>query len=216
MYVQWVDSQDQKLLDQIEHYNKQDCQSTFLLRKWLLSIRPDHYSWYKGQEISENAGEIKDYELEFLSYQKKVEESKIDNNLKIIFSDLIGFYRREARPEWRMFFERKTMSHEDLVNDAECIGDLKKIAEPVKEKRSFVYTYEFPEQDYKIKLQDKTTIANEIYLGTKDYAGEVFELDAHNRIIKLKKAGDPLPDNISISRGKPRDPSLFEKIFSIL
>jgi len=225
VYVQWVDSQDQKLLNQIEHYNMQDCQSTFLLREWLLSIRPDHYSWYKGQGISENADEIKDYELEFLSYQKKVEEAKIDKNLKIIFSDLIGFYRREARPEWRMFFERKTMSHEDLVSDAECIGDLTKDAEPTqavskdpkKKLRSSIYTYKFPEQDYKIKLQDKTTIANEIYLGTKDYAGEVFELDAHNRIIKLKKAGDPLPDNISISRGKPRDPSLFEKnIFNFM
>lgn len=211
MYVQWVDNKDQKLLDQIEHYNMQDCQSTSQLRNWLLSIRPEKYTWYKGQDHSEEAGEIKDYEIEFMAYQNKIETSKIDKGLKTIFSDLIGFYRREARPEWRLFFDRKTMAHEELINDTECIADLKKIGEPVKEKRSYIYTYEFPEQDYKIKLQDKTTIANEIHLGSKDYAGEVFELDAHNRIIKLKKAGDPLPDNISISRGKPRDPSIFEK-----
>jgi len=210
MYVQWVDNQDQKLLDQIEHYNMQDCQSTSQLRNWLLSIRPEKYTWYKGQDISEEAGEIKDYEIEFLAYQNRIETSKIDKSLKIIFSDLIGFYRREARPEWRLFFDRKTMAHEELINDTECIADMKKVGEPVKEKRSYVYTYEFPEQDYKIKLQDKTTVANEIHLGSKDYAGEVFELDHHNRIIKLKKAGDPLPDNISISRGKPRDPSIFE------
>ena len=37
-YIQWIETKDKKLLDEIEEYNKQDCISTFKLRNWLLKI----------------------------------------------------------------------------------------------------------------------------------------------------------------------------------
>ena len=45
-YIKWMQSKDQKLLDTIEEYNKQDCISTFKLRKWLLRIKPPETRWY--------------------------------------------------------------------------------------------------------------------------------------------------------------------------
>jgi uncharacterized protein len=221
MYAEWMDTGNKKYIDDIELYNKEDVESTLKLRNWLVSIRPEDAIWYEGQpkkerdEDEEGQEESKkkkrNFEIEFLEYQEKLqEEKKISPDVVTLLSNLIGFYRREARPEWRLFFDRKTMSHDELIEDSDCIGDMKKIAEPFKEKRSMVYTYEYPEQDFKLKLGDKVLIANEIYFGQKDNAGTIFELDNKRRIVKLKKSGDPLPDNISISKGKPRDTSLFE------
>jgi uncharacterized protein len=42
-----LETKDQKYLDQIESYNKQDCYSTFELRKWLLSIKPENIPWFE-------------------------------------------------------------------------------------------------------------------------------------------------------------------------
>jgi len=220
MYAEWMDTGNKKYLDDIELYNKEDVESTLKLRNWLVSIRPVTAIWYSGQskkdkdgeeEIEKKIKERRNFEVEFLEYQKKLQaEKNINPEVATLLSNLIGFYRREARPDWRLFFDRKTMSHEELINDVDCIGDMKKIAEPFKEKRSMVYTYNYPEQDFKLKLDEKVLIANEIYFGQKDNAGTIFEIDNKKRIIKLKKSGDPLPDNISISKGKPRDSSLFE------
>src|SRR3546814_1297925 len=40
-YENWRETGDQQILDEIEDYNRIDCQSTQLLRDWLVGIRPD-------------------------------------------------------------------------------------------------------------------------------------------------------------------------------
>ena len=39
-YIEWLETQDQNFLDEIESYNKQDCSSTNQLHQWLLRIKP--------------------------------------------------------------------------------------------------------------------------------------------------------------------------------
>ena len=69
-YSEWIETQDQKYLDEIESYNKQDCHSTYLLHKWLLKIKPEETSWFQTLENQEV--ELKDWEADILNYQKKV------------------------------------------------------------------------------------------------------------------------------------------------
>ena len=45
-YSEYIETKEQRLLDEIESYNKQDCHSTYELRKWLIKIRPEQASWF--------------------------------------------------------------------------------------------------------------------------------------------------------------------------
>src|SRR3546814_17210857 len=40
-YENWRETGDQQIFDEIEDYNRIDCQSTLLLRDWLVGILPD-------------------------------------------------------------------------------------------------------------------------------------------------------------------------------
>src|SRR6056300_1435848 len=89
-YSEWIETQDQKYLDEIESYNKQDCRSTLDLHKWLLKIKPKETSWFTSQK-KDNEMDLRDWEVDMLAYQDKVEKSKIKNpQIKQLMSDIIG------------------------------------------------------------------------------------------------------------------------------
>ena len=208
-YAEWVSLKEKRLLQEIEDYNKQDCHSTYELREWLVNdLRPDECKWYEPDyKVSEKADER---DRKFNTYKQKIKDENIkDQSLKKICSDIIGFYRRDLRPEWRMFFERKNMSNDELIEDSECIGDLNLLKEPElnkETKRSYFYTYQFPDQEYKIKKGDKVSLANNILVGSlSSSAGSVESLDQENKIIVLKKdsRSEKLGDKISIGKQEP-------------
>ncbi len=70
------DKLNQKFLDEIESYNKQDCRSTYELHKWLLKIKPSDTSWFVPQR-KDSEMELRDWEVDMLTYQDKVKKSKI-------------------------------------------------------------------------------------------------------------------------------------------
>src|SRR4029450_7811408 len=45
VYEQWRTSRDEALLHRISPYNEDACPSTFLLRAWLLTLRPEGLPW---------------------------------------------------------------------------------------------------------------------------------------------------------------------------
>ena len=45
VYNEWCETRNPKLLQQIADYNEADCRSTYLLRNWLLSIKPKAIPW---------------------------------------------------------------------------------------------------------------------------------------------------------------------------
>ena len=47
VYDTWRSSQDDALLKQISDYNEDDCRSTYLLREWLLTLRPEGTTWFE-------------------------------------------------------------------------------------------------------------------------------------------------------------------------
>ena len=105
----WLSDEDKKLLDEIEEYNKQDCISTFKLRNWLLKIKPEGTKWFVPEK---DQMELRSFEENLLEYQKKISSSKLSNKpmLKLL-SDVIGFYNREQKPQWRQFFDRKDLGY---------------------------------------------------------------------------------------------------------
>jgi len=67
-------------------------------------------------------------------------------------ADLVGFHRREAKPAWWAFFDRKERGPEELQEDEECLGGC--VADGTewigKDKRSLTFRYRYPEQGTKL------------------------------------------------------------------
>ncbi len=108
-----METKEQNLLDQIAEYNKQDCLSTFKLRKWLLKIKPEQTRWFVPEK---EQMDLRPHEEVLLEYQAKFSNYKgKKSNLINILSDIVGFYNREQKPQWREFFDRKDLSDDELI-----------------------------------------------------------------------------------------------------
>jgi len=211
-YIEWMETKEQSLLDQIGDYNKQDCVSTFKLRNWIKKIKPKDTKWFIPEKTEM---EIRPFEEAILKYQKKLSENNNkDKTLVNILSDVVGFYNREQKPQWRQFFDRKDLSDEELIDDRECIGNMKLLS-VVQDKKSLVYKYIFPEQEYKLKKGRGVIIANNSDQERADYAGTIKELDQINRTLVLRKGFSKeqkqLPKTLSIGE-KVMEQSRFDNL----
>ncbi len=221
VYNRWQETGEDDLLRQIAEYNEADCVSTWNLRDWLVSLRPVHTSWFAGHEIGgresggdDSSGESaagthetsarKEWEIEYEEYQRRLrvfEDDPPEDGRRV--ADLLEFHNREAKPEWWAAFERQNKTMDELIEDVECLGGLEKSGEqPVQDKRSMVYTFRFPPQDFKLKTGDQVANAQ-----TMDRAGSIQEIDESKRIVAVRQGPSvqPLPPGSSIGPGGPVD-----------
>ena len=142
---------------------------------------------------------------------KNLKILKIKNNKIVqLLSDIIGFFSREQKPQWRLHFDRKDLSDSELIDDREVIANMK-LASVFQDKKSFVYKYKFPEQEYKLKEGRKCIIANNTDPDRSDYAGKIQELDQFERSLLLRK-GISKKEKIAKSfvyRGRGNGPFYF-------
>jgi uncharacterized protein len=176
-------------LDEIEAYNKIDCQSLAKCRDWLVTLRPAGLAW-PTEVAPEKADPVKE--------QRRVEAEQRtaahiqsltvgcapeDRPWRTLLAYLLDFHRREAKPKFWAMFTRQEMADEELIDDAECIGVLSSdpARPPRAEKKSMVYSFTFQPQDFKMRVDDDVLRA-----GTLEPAGEIFELNEDERRISLK------------------------------
>ena len=203
-YLDWIETGEEKLLDEIKLYNREDCESTYFLRKWLLSKKPkdSHYAIKKEPEERE-----KNWEKENENYKIEIEKNCKGKKYEEILKDILGFHKREEMLYWQKIFNRASLkSDEDLIEDAECIGFMEKInEEPGKDGRGKtikIFTYKFPEQDFKVKVNDRVINATDNNLDT--YAvGKVLSIDESKKdeniiVISSSKGLDEI---LSIAKG---------------
>jgi len=219
-YSEWMETQNQQLLDDIESYNEQDCRSTYELHQWLLSIKPEESTWFASYKDDDEEVDLKDWEAKMMEYHEKIENSPIKNEkIKQLMSDILGFYNRENKPSWREFFDRKTKSDEELIDDPECIGNMVSVGEPVPEKRSMIFRYQYEDQDFKLRKSKKTIIANNQDFEQDDYAGAIVDIDYTEKEVFIKRgnAKGKLPQLLSIGPNKPQDnPRLIANIYKFV
>ena len=67
---------------------------------------------------------------------------------------MLDWHRREAKPDWWMYFARQKMSDDELLDDRECISGLEYVGDVEQVKQSTVQRYEFAPQDHKFKVGD--------------------------------------------------------------
>jgi predicted RecB family nuclease len=207
-YEKWRETGDSALLQQIADYNEEDCRSTALLRDWLLTLRPQDIPWATSDETSDGSRSKarQDAELRYSTYEQILLKNSDGKKLRVcrLIAQLLEFHRREAKPQWWAMFDRQGRSEDELIDDVECLGGMwmDRDIKPFPEKRSVVFTYRFPPQDYKFQVGDNCLISD-----TLEPAGTIFSLNAEDRIVHIKRSmkREELPICLSIIPAGPID-----------
>lgn len=177
-YEQWLETDDDAMLGEIEAYNREDCLSIVELRRWLIERRPDGVTWKEPQEPRELA----DSRIEEEQKNDQLFQQLQQQGLPLL-GHLLYYHRREERPEWWWWFERRNkMTDEELIHDSEPIGGLE-LVESVpaeKVKKSVVFTYRFPPQEHKLDAGD--SVHDRV-----NRAGEIISIDDAGGIVRLRR-----------------------------
>jgi uncharacterized protein len=140
---------DQRILDEIREYNEEDVRSTLALHDWLEERRAELAAQGHAltRPVPEQVREISDEERAEIDLAERLVAAGQD-----LLAGLLGWHRREQRPEWWDFFRYKELETADLVEDGTAIGDLGAPVEVGAVKRSRVWRYPFPPQDCKVAI----------------------------------------------------------------
>lgn len=154
-YENWRETGDQQILDEIEDYNRVDCQSTQLLRDWLVGIRPDGPWPVLARDAAEQEM-VEDEETTAL--RDRLAASSLTPERQELLFNLGLFHKREAKPAQWTVFDSATRDEEELVDDLDALAGLEAISgiEPIK--RSVMRTYRFPSQETKLREGGKATV----------------------------------------------------------
>jgi uncharacterized protein len=102
---------------------------------------------------------------------------------RYLLANLLAYHRREHRPAWWAYYDRCENIDRLLEFDKDAIAGLKLCEDvpPRPEKLSFVYTYDFPEQQYKLGEGQEPHNPR-----TKKGAGTIVSLDGDATRLELK------------------------------
>lgn len=196
-YEEWLESGEQRILDDIEAYNREDCISTLRLRDWLEDRRLQGIAEH-GQEAfrrppprevpAESTEESPDDVAALAAaLTKDVPAERDDRNeeqqARWLLAQLLGWHRREAKSEWWAYFDRCEMTPAELFEDDHCISGLEYTGKVGDVARSVIHGYHFdPAQEHRIKEDQQPHDPS-----TKKSAGEVVFLDDVAGVIHLKR-----------------------------
>lgn len=162
-YERWLESGQQGILNELEAYNRVDCDSTRLLRDWLEARRPEYELTFgiapprpllPDREIAE----VPDEHESETDQLKALLDARPDGSdgapavATRLLANLLEWHRREAKPTWWQFFQRVLNSDaDDLWADSEAVAGLVYEGEVEQVKQSVVYRYRFdPDQPHKL------------------------------------------------------------------
>ncbi len=208
VYERWRENDDPALLESIRQYNEDDCRSTWQLREWLLTLRPE-LSWYSVQAAAEaenktarsKSANIIKLEAELANYHRRLithpENPSLDPGLAQLIDSLLDFHRRAAKPAWWSLFERQDTEFEALREDPEVIAGLHAPELMGDSGRNAIYRFRYPEQDFKVRADSHAKRLDNL----KDVLVVAIDEDACTVDVKLR--ADELPESLSISIGAP-------------
>jgi uncharacterized protein len=180
-YETWLETGEQKLLDDIEAYNRDDCVSTLKLRGWLEARRTEAVGLFGAisrtpvpARPAESAVEPEDENADVMSSlcaDVPAEGRTEEQQARWMVAQLLGYHRREKKSQWWEYFDRCDMSELELLEDAHALGGLIPDGQSERVKRSTWGRYRFPDQEHRLKVGDKPHDA-----ATQKKAGEILEI----------------------------------------
>ena len=174
-------TRDERVRDDIIAYNREDCESTAALHRWLLSIRPPGSAWRTPAASDERA--TRDDDAERRAVEDALLAGASPGAPNSLVAHLLSYHRREAKPVCWAVFDRTENDIDFVTEDKEALGGLTLAAEiaPYKLKpadRNVVYTYRFPPQEHKLGRDPIDPV-------TERSAGAV-TVDDDNRLVRIK------------------------------
>jgi predicted RecB family nuclease len=150
LFDQWIEAQNDALLEDIRHYNEEDCRSLQELHEWLLQRRPPGLPWRLPPEERERKEEAEERDAERAALHATLLAGAAEGDPRWLLAHLLYYHRREAKSQWWEWFHHLGLVGEEFVEDDDTIGGIELAAEPVPDKQSLVYTLTFPPQEHKI------------------------------------------------------------------
>jgi predicted RecB family nuclease len=206
-YERWLESGDQTILDELEAYNRVDCDSTRRLRDWLEARRPEFEQTFgtvppRPPSPDREIADVPDEHEPETDELKAMLDAWADGSdgapagATRLLSNLLEWHRREAKPVWWQFFHRVLNSdHDDLWADSEAVAGLAYEGEVEQVKESVVYRYRFdPDQPYKLSAGERV----------KDPEAERLAME---RDVRASSPGslvriDPVEGTLDLQRGR--------------
>ena len=149
-YEEWRETNDQKILDEIEDYNRIDCISTEELRDWLVGIRPER-PWPTLDSAPDAADKEAEEDEDANALRLYLEASGLSEDRQELLLNLGLFHKREAKPAQWAVFDSAGKEEEELIDDPDALAGLVAI-EPIKPiKMSFGRKYRYPPQETKLR-----------------------------------------------------------------
>jgi uncharacterized protein len=219
-FERWLDTHDGQILDDIEEYNRIDCESTKLLRAWLEERRPEYAAAFgeppprptsRADAVDEaSAEEIPEsVALERMlcdDGRSGLDPTAADQEGRHLLAQLLDWHRREEKPAWWEYFHRVyDCDGDDLYEDPGAIAGLTYVGESRRESRSSVHRYRFdPGQEYKLAVGDAVvdpaTIRRRHGSDKKiPGPGTLVSVDPDGGFLELKRltsSSAPHPDNL--------------------
>jgi predicted RecB family nuclease len=200
-YENWRESADQKILDEIEAYNRIDCISTEKLRDWLVSIRPEDPWPQLGADMTEK--EVAEDEATKALRAQLAASGLLEERQEALFN-LGLFHKREAKPAWWAIFDSLGREEDELIDDLDALGGLEAMGPPEPIKRSMARTYRFPPQETKLRGGRTATVPTAE--GFASVTIEALTRDERTITIKVGKArADLLADRLTLHPDSPLD-----------
>lgn len=187
IYERWGRLKDDKLLEDIARYNEVDCRSTRQCRDWLVGMRDAATPWYQfvpAADADTRADNRTEAEARNAALATQLLGGEQGHEpWRQLLVDLLEFHYRESKPKAWAVFSRQHLPHHELLEDAECIAGLEPVPDcpPRLDKKSLIYTFSFPPQDFKMRIDDTPVRA-----GSLEPAGTVMNIDEENFRIELK------------------------------
>lgn len=177
-----LDGDETKRRD-IIRYNREDCESTADLHDWLLELRPDGTAWF-GDEIDvAEARKESDRSAALRVLEDDLRANALEGQPRVLAADLLAYHRREDKPAHWAFYDRVEHAIDFTNDDKEAIGGLVLSTDPahapVSEKNSFIFTYTFPPQEFKLgrSVADPDT----------ESSVTVWGIDEDARLVRIKR-----------------------------
>jgi predicted RecB family nuclease len=212
-YEDWLDSRDQRKLDEILAYNADDCLSTAQLRDWLEAQRLQAIAKYgdiprPAPDKAEPSDNLRDIDQRTAAVLDKLlagvpddeEKRSPEQQARYLLGHSLNWHRREAKSEWWEYYRKGTLTDEQLMADPESIGGLEFRGEVRQEKQSNIFRYYFdPTQEYKVGVGDKPHDPRRM-----EPAGTVVDLDGIAGWIELSRsAHSEVPHPTSLIPASP-------------
>jgi predicted RecB family nuclease len=152
-YERWLAAGDDSVLDAIAEYNRDDVRSTRDLHAWLEARRTELEQTHGAQARPTHTSGLPSLEQTDAEEREAALVDELLASGQALLAGLVGWHRREGKPQWWDFYRVGDLADDELVRDGAALGGL---GAPVSRgelpspQRSTLWRYAFPPQDTKV------------------------------------------------------------------